>query len=231
MSAFVYRWYNADSSQDDEIKAARIFLVKKDDWFYVDDFPSERDLEDRWRYYIASYTSLEDTEGVDKKFLSPVILHRNVAALGIDPKVDNFPPFTYNTDSEGQDVVASGQEGEDGGDPIGKRLLNRFLATRNDENLIMRIALNSYGRVYSPGTAEGFYQDPAIRAGGQEGITEADEAQGVREEEMKTKFEMNNSGMKDVSKEVVEKANEAWMGVVEGKEAGQGEGEGMEVDE
>lgn len=223
--------WNTDYSQDDETKTAKIFMVKKDDWFYVDDLPSERDLEDRWRYYIASYTSLEDTEGIDKKNLRTVILSRNISALGIDPKVDIFPPFNYATDSEAQDSATLGQGGEEGGDTAGKRLLDRFLAARNDENLVLRIALNGYSRVYSPGTAEGFFQDSAMRAGGQEGIKEADETQGVREEEMKTKFEMNNSGMKDVSKEVVEKANAGWLSVVEGKEDAPMEGEGMDVDE
>jgi paired amphipathic helix protein Sin3a len=191
-------------------------------------------MEDKWRYYIASYTSLEDTEGVNKTLLSPVVLARNIHALGVDPKSDTFPPFNLTADIEGQDPTAIAQAaGQEGTLPatIGDRLLKRFLTARNDERLILRIAVNNYHPIFQPGTAEGFYEDPSERVGGEEGVKIAQDAKGWREERMEEGFVMNHKGMHDVSADVVEKANEAFAEVVDGK-AGSGEaGEKMEVDE
>ena len=220
----------------------KIFLVKKDS-FYADDGPSERDLENQWRYYIASYTSLEDTDGIDKKFLSPVLLFRNLHALGADPKSDRFPPLAAppaEPAPEGQDAAAGMTQStsQDSGveAAVGGRLLERFLAAKNDERLILRIAVNGYHPIFQPGTAEGFFEDMKQREGGEEGVKDAEECRHHREEAMRDGFLMNNPGMKGLSKDEVEKRNEEFTVLAEGKErkieiVGDVEGEKMEVDE
>ena len=227
-------------------KTAKVFLVKKDDTAYSDDGPSERDLETRWRYYIASFTSLEDTDGIDKKKLTPVLLFRNLHALGADPKSERFPPLALPaTDSaaEGQDAATQATSQDSGTEAgIGDRLLARFLTVKNDERLVLRIAVNNYHPIFQPGTAEGFFEDLKQREGGEEGVKEAEVCKLHREEAVKEVFVMNNTGMKGLSKEEVEKRNEEFgvlaSGVekkVEGEKAKamemEGEGEKMEVDE
>ena len=198
--------------------------MKKDDPFYVDEFPSAYDIEEQWRYYIASYTSLEDTEGVDKKLLTPVVLARNVHARGVDPKSDTFPPLSFSADAEGQDATAA--NGETQGPSLGDRLLSRFLAARNDERLIMRIAVNNYHPIFQPGTAEGFYEEDPQREGGGEGVKMAVEAAKERELE---KFVARNEVTKGLSEEVVREADEVFDKKV-GTNENEGVGESMEVD-
>ena len=196
------------------------------------------EIESRWRYYIASYTSLEDTDGIDKKRLRPVILLRNMHALGADPKSDTFPPATLPTSDpetapDGTTTQPSTQDPYDAG--LGRRLLDRFLGAKNDERLMLRIAVNSYHPLFQPGTYEGFFEDLRQREGGAEGVKEAEETRLVRDESVREGFVMNNLGMKGLSKEEVEKRNEGFSRLATGEEGakvGEGveEGEGMEVD-
>lgn len=232
--------------QDQITKSANIFVVKKHDKHYSDEGPSERDLETRWRYYIASYSSLEDTDGINKQNLSAVLLFRNLHAIGADPKSERFPPVALPS----TDTVPEGQEGgtqatqptsQDSGPEVGvgDRILARFLAVKNDERLVLRIAVNNYHPIFQPGTAEGFFEDLKQREGGVEGVKEVEECKHHREEVMKDSFLMNNPGMKGLSKEEVEKRNEEFAVLAGGdeKKAGiaQAEEEGadaekMEVD-
>ncbi|KAK3719152.1 Transcriptional regulatory protein sin3 [Vermiconidia calcicola] len=228
---------------DDQSKSVKIYLVKKDDEFYTDGTPSARDLEDRWRYYIASYTSLEDTEGVDKKYTTPVLLMRNVHALGATTRFDKFlqlgAPFG-DPSLEAQAVLDGTQQttSQDAASEarVKDRLLSRFLTANNDERLILRIAVNNYHPIFQPGTAEGFFEDMRQRQGGEHGVQEAEGMQYYRAEAMMDGFLMNNPGMKGLSKEEVEKRNEEFAALAEGRElsavaAGDHDGEEMDVDE
>ena len=222
------------NTQDDATKTSKLFLVKKDDWFYVADFPNERDLEDQWRHYVASYTSLEETEGVQKQRLTPVVLARNMREIGFDPKVDAYPPLGVALDADSSNIDAQATLAATESS-VGARLLARFLGARNDENLVIRIALNDYKVVWSPNTAEGFYEDAGIRQGSYEAVKEAEEVRPLRAEGIKEKYERNNKAMKELTHEAVEKANIGFRDLVDGKvteevEVG-GEGEGMDVDE
>jgi paired amphipathic helix protein Sin3a len=218
-----------------------MFLVKKEDPYYLDGI-SALDQANRWRYYIASYTSVEDTDGVDKKALSPVLLLRNLHALGADAKSERFPAIHTSAEEVLSGEGANGQESnaviDNEGNSVGDRLLQRFLAAKNDERLIMRIAVNNYHAIFQPGTAEGFFEDLRQREGGEEGVKEAEECRIWRDETVREKFVMNNDAMKGLSKEEVEKKNAAFVEVVDGlniqeemeKKKGDDEGEKMEVD-
>ena len=223
-----------ESVQDENKKTAKIFLVKKDDPFYVDDdSPSARDMEDKWRYYIASYTSLEETEGVPKNDAQKVLMLRNIRALGADPKSDRFPPLPIAEAAETQDATTDSNEEDKA---VGSNLFQRFLTANNDEKLVLRIAINNYHHLFQPGTAEGFFEDWRQREGGAEGIKAAEEVVQVREEQMKEGFLLNLGVMRGLSKVEVERRNEEWTALAEGREVngagveGGGGVEAMEVD-
>lgn len=234
-------------AQDQETKACKIFLVNTGDPFYADEGLSERGRENEWRRYIASYTTLEDTDRVDKRHLTPFLLQRNLYALGADLRSNAFlsvplpttdtetnPDGTTSTNTQPSTQVAS----DSGGAAVGERLLARFLGAKNEEKLNIRIAL-SYHMLFEPGTYEGFFEDMRQRDGGAEGVKEAEETRLLREEIMGEKFVMNNLGMKGLSREEVEKRNEGFAALASGEvkevvgaegKGGDGDGDGMEVD-
>ena len=156
-------------------------------------------------------------------------------ALGADPKSVTFPPATLPTaDSEAGPEGSTTQSSTQ--DPysaqatgLGRRLLDRFLGAKNDERLILRIAVNSYHPLFQPGTYEGFFEDLRQREGGAEGVKEAEETRVVREESVREGFVMNNLGMKGLSKEEVEGRNEGFARLASGVRGGE-VGEGMVVD-
>ena len=247
----LYGFVLIGDKQDLASKMVKIYLVKKEDPYYSDEGPSDRDLENRWRYYIANYTSLEDTSGIDKKQLSPVLLVRNIHALGADSKSERFPPLAVQaseTTAENQDANTHGaastsQETGTDSNGVGERLLSRFLSAKNDERLILRIAVNNYHPIFQPGTAEGFFEDLWQREGGEEGVKMAEETRDLRKEGMIEGFLMMNAGMKGLTKEGVEGRNEGFVALKEGRESNivkgevveggvvEGDGEKMEVDE
>jgi paired amphipathic helix protein Sin3a len=167
-------------------------------------------------------------------------------ALGADPKSDSFPPQPLPvTDSEpaadGTPTQASSQDHPAPYDntALGNKLLARFLGAKNEEKLILRIAVNNYHPLFQPGSYEGFFEDLRQREGGEQGVKEAEETRGVRHEVMREKYVMNNLGMKGLSREEVEKRNEDFRLLANGEvkadgeaggDGGEAEGEGMEVD-
>lgn len=219
--------------QDDERKLVRIFLWKKDDPYFSGEPHSARDLENAWRYYIASYTSIDDTEGVDRSLVSPVILFRNLHAIGADPKADNFPlsfaasATTEATGSSSSDLEAQGGDGtiapsvenpanttSSTSEAVGNKLLNRFLASKNSEQLTLRIAVNNYHPIFTPNTAEGFSMVRKEREGGEDGVRGVEGVEGEREGGVRERFLLMNEGMRGLSREEVEGRNGGWSGLV-----------------
>lgn len=219
-----------------------VYIVKKDDPQYTTDGAALLDQEGAWQYYLASYTSMEDTVGVDQKRINQPILMRNMRSLGADPKSERFPPLprvgAAGDAPEGlHNLPTTGDNADSGEANVGNRLLARFLTAQNEEKLVVRIAVNNYHPLFQPGTAEGFFEDMKQRQDGETGVKDAEEARGTRAESMTDGFVMMNAGMRGLSKEEVEKRNEeferrAGEGRVEKVLAEEEDGvEKMEVDE
>ncbi|KAK5172209.1 Transcriptional regulatory protein sin3 [Saxophila tyrrhenica] len=213
---------NADAYRiewDDIKKTAKIFLVKHGDWFYKEDFPSDRDLEDQWRFYIASYSQTEPTEGVDRTLVTPVLLARNIHAMGADPNSDIFPPEIHDGGGEGVDSIIASDGSEAARAAV--RLHSRLQNSDSDESLILRIAVGKFYRVFQPGTADSVYQLPSEREGGEDGVQSAEEATAERGAKMRERWVQFGDGVVGD----VEAGEAGFAAVVEGEA-----GEGMEVD-
>ena len=192
-----------------------------------------------WRKYIASYTTFEDTDGIDKRLLTPFLLQRSLHAIGYDLKTsDTFPPVTLPVPTTVDTDAPEGttQAAQPSTSAVAEKLLNRFLNAKNEEKLILRIALNNYHPLFQPGSYEGFFEEFRERAGGKEGVEEAEEVKSYREEQVKERYVMNNDGMRDLSREEVEKRNEGFSALAKGddvlaaKDGVADAGDGMEVD-
>ena len=226
----------------------RIFLWKKDDPYFSGEPHSSRDVENAWRYYIASYTSIDDTASVDRSLISPVLLLRNLHAMGADPKADTFP-LSFNSGSldasTDADISASVEANAhdshniNTSDPksaaaAGNKLLTRFLATKNTEALTLRIAVNNYHSIFTPNTAEAFFMPEKERVG--EGV-DGEEVEGEREGLVRERFVLMNEGMKGLRQEDVERRSGGFDRLVNGDgaegngEAAKAEGEQGEVGE
>lgn len=202
------------------------YLTKRDDPSYVAVGVSQLDQENRWRAYIASFQTVDDTDGVAREDLRLPFLYRNMRAIGADPKSTSYPPSPPPQDG---DEAGTGGEG-----PTADRLAQRFLAAKNEENLVLRVAVNGYKAHFQPMTQEGWTQPMADREGGRELVEDAIDAANEREETMRDLL-MNNPGMKDLSKEEVERKNEGFAKLCEqGREevttGAVGTDEAMDVD-
>ncbi|KAF2716727.1 hypothetical protein K431DRAFT_289187 [Polychaeton citri CBS 116435] len=228
----------------DQSKArAGVYLTRKDDPNY-DSGLSPLDQENRWRYYIASYTSTETTDGIPLKEVDIPFLIRNVHAAGADPYSNAFPPPPF--------VTANAADNE----TLQQRIMDRITTEQSEERLEIRIAVNNYKIVFAPGlanpsTSAGLDEDAKYevwiarmpeRQGGEEGVKEAEECRDFDEDEAKERFVMINPAMRGLRKEDVEGRNEGFTKGVKdgfevdgvdasGKEGGKVEdGEGMEAD-
>lgn len=132
-------------------------------------------------------------------------------------------PEDDNVDGDNADSAAGNE-----------RLLSRILAAKNDEQLILRIAVNNYHPVFQPGTAEGFHESARERTGGEEGVRAAEVCREERREAMMEAFVVNSEAMKDLSSEEVAKKDEEFArmleGTVGGEKGDQAEGEEMQMD-
>ncbi|EME44313.1 hypothetical protein DOTSEDRAFT_71974 [Dothistroma septosporum NZE10] len=209
---------DAQSPKDQFSNKVKMYLSKKDDPIGADGLTA-MDRENQWRYYIASYTSVDNTDGVDISTINYPFLPSNIKAYGADPRSEIFPPVA--NDAHAQGVLEK----------------SRILDVKNEEKLEVRVAVNNYKAQFAPSTFEAFYSRLAEREKGKEGVEAAEEVHSMREESVMDKFLMMNDGMRDVSKEDVERVNANFGVLVEtGAEAeGNDEGaadeeEGMEVD-
>lgn len=221
--------------QDDERKLVRIFLWKKDDPYFSGEPHTARDLENAWRYYIASYTSVDDTLAVDRTLLSPVVLLRNLHTIGADPKSEGFPLSFASAAPEHEDGAADGAVASSveptapaPASAVGAKLLNRFLASKNQETLNLRVAVNNYRAVFAPNTAEAFLLPRGEREGGEKEVRDARETGVEREVGVRERFVLMNEGMKGLSREEVEGRNGRWAGL--SGEVVEVDGEGNEED-
>ena len=205
------------SSQDHAIHKIAIYLTKKDDPTYSDTL-SATDKENLWRYYLASYSSTEPTEGIDKAQLSgsKVVLLRNVRAIGADPSSTSYPPSPSTTSDEAV---------------VGERIMRRFQLAQGEENLEIRVGVNNYKMFFEKNTQEGWSEVLSEREGGKEGVSEASEDKAHRSEVMTDSYLMMNDGMKEKSKEDVERVNDEWKKIADEGVSNAVVVEGMEVDE
>ena len=131
--------------------AATIRILKKDETTF------ERSSEDgvhtaeqRWAYYITSYTSLEPTEGVDQTKLSPSFLARNLRA------VSTYEPLlASDTSHPGDAGRGSGQSGS--ATPKGTAA-RRLECIQSREGLGLRISPDTYKIFWSvPGSEDWWF--------------------------------------------------------------------------
>ncbi|RMY87163.1 hypothetical protein D0862_10751 [Hortaea werneckii] len=240
--------YRVDWEQSSQ--TIKIYLAKKDDPAYYDDGVSPLDQENRWRTYVSSYQTIDPTDGVPRESVNTPLLMRNMRAAGANPDSLSYPPSPPpQGDNNADSASGSGAAALAAvGDRLANRLLaNRLLATADNENLTLRIAVNGYKAQFQPNTAEGFLEPREEREGGEEGTKASGLTRQEREESMKEMFERNHVGMKDMPQEEMERKNMEFGRVVEnsvgnnndedvkddGGEAatkGNGDGDKMEVD-
>ncbi|KAI7569042.1 hypothetical protein KC317_g3661, partial [Hortaea werneckii] len=235
--------YRVDWEQSSQ--TIKIYLAKKDDPAYYDDGVSPLDQENRWRTYVSSYQTIDPTDGVPRESVNTPLLMRNMRAAGANPDSLSYPPSPPPQGDNNADS-ASGS-GAAALAAVGDRLANRLLATADNENLTLRIAVNGYKAQFQPNTAEGFLEPREEREGGEEGTKASGLTRQEREESMKEMFERNHVGMKDMPQEEMERKNIEFGRVVEnsfgnnndedvkndaGEAAtkGNGDGDKMEVD-
>lgn len=109
----------------------QVYLAKRDDPI-ADDGMTESQREDVWRYYIASYTSVDNTDGIDVGRVAYPFLMGNVRFFGADPRSESFPPAP-----------------------------GRFIDVKNEEKLEVRIAVNNYRAFFQPETFESWHSTDA----------------------------------------------------------------------
>ncbi|KXS98156.1 hypothetical protein AC579_9993 [Pseudocercospora musae] len=172
----------------------RIFVTKRDEAI-ADDGLTALDRETRWRYYIASYSSLDDTDGVDQ------------SAVGWPYLNDaNYKSFFGSDPSSGAAADARRANIE---------ARRRFFDSRNEEKLKIRIAVNNYRAFFQAESFETWTVNDGDRSGGEQGEKDAQELHDHREETLMDRFVNMNSAMKEKSREDVEKANSSFGELVE----------------
>lgn len=205
-------------------------------------------MENAWRYYIASYTSIDDTIAVDRTNIQPVILLRNLHAMGADPKADNFPLSFDSATLASATEAATATSDQDHGDgtvatsvdyptanassdaAVGNKLLNRFLANKNQETLNLRIAVNNYHPQFVKNTQEAFFMRGEEREGGEKEVRASEETEGERQGLVRERFLLMNEGMKGLSREEVEGRNAEFGRLTGDREGGATAGGGAEED-
>lgn len=156
------------------------------------------DQEERWRDYIARYSSVDATGGFDERDLRTVILRRNL-------------------------VDANGGVGG-GVDGLDEQRYERFMAAKNEEGLVLRVAVENYHVYFQPGTSEGFFEEGKLR---EDNVEEAVKARETRDGAVKETLLKSNEGMKDLGAEEVVKRDAEFDALVSGAEV---KVDGMEVD-
>ncbi|EMC95117.1 hypothetical protein BAUCODRAFT_35108 [Baudoinia panamericana UAMH 10762] len=195
---------------DEDKRKIMYYLVRKTDPAYFDDGLSPLDLENRWRAYVASYQTVDDTDNVPRDRLNPPFLLRNARNMGMNPISNSYPPSPPIRTIDGDSAESAGNDvlGHD-------RAMTRLLAARNEENLIIRIRVNDYVPQFQPNTQEGFMQPFEERQGGSQGVRQEEEAETEREEVMRERWIMNNEAMRDLRKEEVEARNKGFGDLVQ----------------
>lgn len=173
----------------------QIFVSKRDDPI-ANDGLTEMDRENKWRFYIASYTSIDSTDGVDLSKVSSPFLARSMRNLPAESR----PAGQAIPEEDAQRAAVE----------------ERALEVKNEERLEIRIAVNHYKAFFQSNSHETWHASMRDRQRGKEGCVAAQTVFEQREEDVTEKFEMNNAGMKNLSKEDVERKN-ADFGKLTGK--------------
>jgi paired amphipathic helix protein Sin3a len=134
------------------------------------------ELKDRWQYYVSSYVRVEPTEGVEQSRMTHALLMRNL------------PP--------------SDDMSEDGAHP------KKPLAFAED--LSLRICVNSFKIIYKPPGCEYYlYQNNPLTWDDEKDVATSrvrlQKFEDARNEKFRETFEMNNSWMKGLDHDQVQK--------------------------
>jgi paired amphipathic helix protein Sin3a len=138
---------------------------------------SEMERKERWKYYTSSYVRIEPTEGVPMSRVRKPLLTRNLIAA--------------ETDSETGSVSASA--------------LNTRKPLYFEEELSLRLCVNTLRLTYTPGTSEYFIYDSGEKGKDAEAAKRAKEN---RTNRFREKFELNPKWAKGVSQQKVQDRNE-----------------------
>lgn len=149
---------------------AYVQLFKKDDATFDSDNLSP---ENRWSYYISSFTNMEPTEGVPFQRLRPPILERNLASVEV------------------------------GVEQSQSQSRSKLEAVQSSENLVIRVGVENYRMLFSPKTDEWMVQSDNIRSGGRSGIEEAKTSLEGRNRAAEELLIKNNAWIKETEKEEI----------------------------
>lgn len=191
--------------QEQATSQIRIYLAKKDI-----PIAEEIDEENRWRYYIASYTSFDMTEGVDQESLKKVVLTRNIDAS----QTSTGAPSSGGASPSQEDQMSL--------------MERRMLDVKSEEKLNIRIAVNNYRSFFQIGTHEGFHALPVERARGVDG---AQEVQAVRDDNVRDVAFASAPIIRNASEANVEKRAAEFKQVLDGTAAIGDSSDKMDVDE
>ena len=183
--------------QDQESSLLKFFVSKREDPI-ADDGLSVLDRDQRWRYYIASYTSTDPTADVEHSAMDMPFLPGNITSAGAyaDPLA-----IDSTADEATQQLAARREE--------------RFMDVKNEEKLVMRIAVNNYRIFWTVNSYEGFHASLHLRDGGVEGVKAAEKVREWRTDTLRERYEINHAAMRDLSKDEVEKKNSGFGELVE----------------
>lgn len=171
---------------------ASVQIFKKDDATFD---PSYLSPETRWRYYIASWTAVEPTEGVPGSRVNTPFLKNSLS-----------------TPDENSEEAASAYE-----------------AVKSEENLVIRVCVNTYKLFFSRNTEEYVILSDATRIGGEEGRLEAEKEHEERTNAAHVKLVMNNAWMKGLSKDDVDAKKQAFRRAADGETAAEAKNEDEEM--
>lgn len=183
------------------------------------------DAENRWRAYVASYQSIDDTDALPREKLQFPFNLRNMRAIGADPKSLSYPPsppIHADSTADGSTMASEG---------VHDKVVKRMIYTQNEEKMTARVAVNGYKMHFEPGTYESWIRPFDSREIAEANVREADETMLEHEEFMKDHYVLSNAAMKeDMTKEEVERKNE-WFSRLKNigvDAAGDGEKKGEE---
>lgn len=166
------------TTKDQNSAEVAIKLFKKDDPTLDTSTMLEEDL---WRVYVTNLLKNAPTPDVPQMKRKPV-LAKNFRQMNIDPNA---------------------AQPEERSDEWHRRVENSIAS----EQLVFRVAVETYRMYFIKNYEEYGYQPAAVRSGGKEGVEEADATARYRDDRSQDAFVINNAAMKGLSKEDVEGKN------------------------
>ena len=152
---------------DERTRIVGFRMAKRGEAGYADDVMGVLNRENEWRKYIASYTSLDDTEGIPHGRLEIPVLPRNMRVAGASATAGgegkNYP---LSPPADGGVVNGEGEAST----ASQERILGRLLATKSAEGLMVRVSVDEYKLFFEPSTGDGWCEPMSEREGGEEGV-------------------------------------------------------------